>query len=129
VEPETVVFSGWSASGGESEAEQMRDAWRGGDVELVVEPTARNTAENATRTLPLLLARHIESAVIVCTRSHLVRTRMFFGRLYPAHGVAVRYSIARVHPTVRSVVWELGALPFVPIQLHTARSELERTLS
>src|ERR1700749_3960284 len=63
---DVVVFSGWSSTGGPSEAEQMRDAWRGPDVELVVEPTARNTAENAARTLPLLLERGVTQAVVVC---------------------------------------------------------------
>src|SRR3974390_2757645 len=38
-----LPFSGWSSTGGSSEAEQMRDAWGGPDVELVVEPTARST--------------------------------------------------------------------------------------
>ena len=35
----------------------MRAAWQGPAVELVVEPTASITAENAARTLPLLLER------------------------------------------------------------------------
>src|SRR5437763_15827093 len=52
-----VVFSGWSPVGGASEAEQMRGAWRGPAAELVVEPTARVTAENAARTPPLLVER------------------------------------------------------------------------
>src|SRR5438045_3467804 len=55
VEPAIVVLTGWSASGGRSEAEQMRDAWRGPDLELLIEPTARSTAQNASRTLPLLV--------------------------------------------------------------------------
>ena len=54
---EVVVFSGRSRRGALSEAEQMRAAWRGPDVELIVEPTASVTAENASRTLPLLLER------------------------------------------------------------------------
>jgi len=41
---ETVVFSGWSPGDGTPEAEQMRAAWQGADVELVVEPTAAVTA-------------------------------------------------------------------------------------
>ena len=56
-EPAAVVFTGWSPSGGLTEAEQMRDVWAGPAVELVVEPTARTTAQNAARTLPLLLER------------------------------------------------------------------------
>ena len=38
----------------------MRDAWRGPAVELVVEPSASVTAENAARTLPLLVSRGVE---------------------------------------------------------------------
>src|SRR5690348_7560830 len=61
-----VLFSGWSAGGSRSEAEQMRDAWHGADVELVLEPTARSTAENASRSLPLLVERGVRSVMVVC---------------------------------------------------------------
>ena len=54
LEPRVVVFSGWSPNGGPSEAEQMQNLWRGPELELVLEPTASTTAENAARTLPLL---------------------------------------------------------------------------
>jgi uncharacterized SAM-binding protein YcdF (DUF218 family) len=123
---DVVVFSGWSSTGGPSEAEQMRDAWRGPAVELVVEPTARHTAENAARTLPLLLERRVERAVVVCAPSHLPRTRVLFGRLYRSSGVDVVFRAPRLAPSVRSIVWELGALPFLPIQLRAARAELAR---
>src|SRR6185437_4734347 len=50
--PVSVVFTGYAPGGGATEAEQMRDAWRGpAGVELVLERTARTTAENAARTL------------------------------------------------------------------------------
>src|ERR1700750_3401907 len=91
---DVVVFSGWSSTGGPSEAEQMRDAWRGPAVELVVEPTARNTAENAARTLPLLNDRGVGRAVVVCAPSHLPRTRLLFGRLYRSSGVEVAFRTA-----------------------------------
>ena len=58
---DVVVLTGGSR-GGPSEAEQMRAAWQRPAVELVVEPTASITAENAARTLPLLLERGIERA-------------------------------------------------------------------
>ncbi len=125
---DVVVFSGWSPTGGLSEAEQMRDAWRGPAVELVVEPTATSTAENAARTLPLLLERGVASAVVVCAPPHLLRTRLFFRRLYRGSGVEVGFRVARLVPTVRAVVWELLALPFLPLQLHAARAELARRL-
>src|SRR5262249_58346383 len=49
---DAVVFSGWASTGGPSEAEQMRGAWAGPRGELVVEPTAPNTPENAAPALP-----------------------------------------------------------------------------
>jgi uncharacterized SAM-binding protein YcdF (DUF218 family) len=125
---DVVVFSGWSPTGGPSEAEQMRDAWRGPAVELVVEPTAASTAENAARTLPLLLERQVGGAVVVCAPPHLLRTRLLFRRLYRGSGVEVAFRVARLVPTVRAVAWELAALPFLPLQLHAARAELARRL-
>ena len=121
-----VVFSGWSSTGGPSEAEQMRDAWRGPAVELVVEPTARSTAENASRTLPLLRAHGVRSAVVVCSPLHVPRTWLFFSRLYRSRGIAVSVRAARVRPSLRAAVWELAALPLVPVQLRAARAELRR---
>src|SRR5262245_55717463 len=125
-EADVVVVSGWSPTGGPSEAEQMRDAWRGPAVELVVEPTAASTAQNAARTLPLLLERRVSGAVVVCAPPHLPRTRLCFSRLYRGSGVEVAFCVARLVPTIRSVAWELLALPFLPVQLHAARAELAR---
>jgi uncharacterized SAM-binding protein YcdF (DUF218 family) len=123
---EVVVFTGWSSTGGPSEAEQMRDAWRGPPVELVVESAARNTAQNAARTLPLLLERDVARAVVVCAPPHLVRMRLLFRRLYRGSGVELAFRVARVAPTLRSIAWELAALPLVPLQLHASRAELAR---
>jgi uncharacterized SAM-binding protein YcdF (DUF218 family) len=126
VSPDLVVFTGWSPTGGLTEAEQMRDAWRGPRVELLTEPTARITAENAARTLPLLLDRGIGRVVVVCTPSHLARARFFFGRLYAAHDVTTRFSVARVVPSPTAIARELFALPLCRRQLRAARAELER---
>jgi uncharacterized SAM-binding protein YcdF (DUF218 family) len=126
---DVVVFSGWSSSGGPSEAQQMRDAWRGPAAELVVEPTATSTAENAARTLPLLLEREVGAAVIVCAPPHLFRTRVLFGLLYRGSGIALSYRAPRLAPTVRAIAWEILALPFVPVQLLLARAEIARRLS
>jgi uncharacterized SAM-binding protein YcdF (DUF218 family) len=128
VTPAVVVLSGWSSSGGRSEAEQMRDAWHGPEVELLAEPTARSTAENASRTLPLLLERGIASAIVLCTPVHLVRVRLVFGHLYRRRNISVRYHVVRVRPTVGALAWELAALPLLPVQLLAARAELGRRL-
>ncbi len=123
---ETVVFSGWSPAGGSSEAEQMRDAWSGPDVELVVEPTATLTAENAARTLPLLVERGIERAVVVCAPLHLYRTRFFFSRLYGRLGIETDFRVVRVTPSPHALAWELVALSVRRAQLRAAEAEVAR---
>jgi uncharacterized SAM-binding protein YcdF (DUF218 family) len=125
---ETVVFSGWSPGGGTPEAEQMRAAWQGADVELVVEPTAAVTAQNASRTLPLLLERGISRAVVVCTPLHRFRTRFFFSRLYGPAGIDTSFRTAPVGLSPSALVWELLALPLCRPQLRIARAEVARRL-
>src|SRR3954451_16416427 len=63
---DVVVFSGWAPPGGPSQGGQKPDGLRGPAGELVVEPMAASTAENAARTLPLLLEREVGDAVVVC---------------------------------------------------------------
>jgi uncharacterized SAM-binding protein YcdF (DUF218 family) len=123
---DAVVFSGWAPVGSEPEAEQMRAAWRGPDVELVVEPTAAVTAENAARTLPLLLERDIERAIVVCAPLHLYRARFFFSQLYGARRIATEFRTVPAGRTVTALVWELVAATAVRRQLRAARAELER---
>jgi uncharacterized SAM-binding protein YcdF (DUF218 family) len=124
IEPEVVVFSGWSPSGGVSEAEQMRELWRGPKAELVVEPTAATTAQNAARTLPLLLERGIGRAVVVSAPLHSYRVQWFFDRLYAAHGIETGFHAARMAPTPFALAWELGALTVRSRQLRAAEAEL-----
>jgi uncharacterized SAM-binding protein YcdF (DUF218 family) len=122
--PEVVVFSGWSRVGGVSEAEQMRDLWRGPAAELVVEPTAETTAQNAARTLPLVLGRGIDRVVVVSAPLHRYRVRWFFQRVYEAHGIETSFHAAPIPPTPFALAWELGALSVRSRQLRAARAEL-----
>jgi len=117
--PSTVVFSGWAG-----EAPLMRDLWRGpAEIEVVVDETAENTAQNASRTLPLLLQRGITDALIVCAPTHLPRARWIFRRIYGRHGISVRFAAARIVPTPGALIWELAALGVAARQV---RSELEQ---
>jgi hypothetical protein len=125
--PAAVVFSGWSPSGtADSEAVQMASAWRGPSVELVLEPTARTTVENAARTLPLLRERGVDRAVVVVAATHLLRARLFFEPLYRRHGISPRFHVVRELPSVGTVARELAALPLVPWQLSSALARLPR---
>jgi uncharacterized SAM-binding protein YcdF (DUF218 family) len=126
VAPRVVVFSGWSPAGGEPEAEQMRAAWRGREVELLAEPTARTTAENAARTLPLLLERGIARAIVVCAPLHVPRVRFFFRGLYGPRGIDTEFRAARVAPSPYALAWEVGALAVRRPQLRAAEAELSR---
>lgn len=125
--PAAVVFSGWAPPGrAASEAEQMLAAWPGRrDVELVVETTASTTAQNASRTLPLLLARGVTDTAVVCAAAHAPRVRYFFGRLYGAAGLRVEVSAVPLRPTPVAVGWELAAVAVRRRQLHAALAELE----
>jgi uncharacterized SAM-binding protein YcdF (DUF218 family) len=118
VEARVVVFSG------ASEAEPMRDLWQGPDVELVVEELATTTAENAARTLPLLLDRDIREAIVVCAPAHLIRARWIFRRIYGARGVAVSFRPARIAPTPGAIAWELAASTVARRQV---RAQLDRS--
>ena len=123
---DTVVFTGWSPLGGPSEAEQMRDAWQGPDVELVVEPTARVTAQNAARTLPLLLERGVTKAVVVCAPLHLYRTRFFFSSVYRGHEIETQFHVARVPRSASAFFREVVAMPVRGWHLRSAKAELAR---
>ena len=124
--PQVVVFTGGAQRVGlRTEAEEMLTTWPGPrDVELVVEPTARSTAENASRSLPLLLERGISEATVVCAPLHAFRVRYFFTRLYEAAGVQCDVRPADIRLTPAALAWELGAAIGMRRQLNAARSEL-----
>jgi uncharacterized SAM-binding protein YcdF (DUF218 family) len=121
---DAVVFTGWARNGGVTEAEQMHAAWEGPEVELVLESTASVTAENASRTLPLLLERGVERALVVCAPLHLYRTRYFFSRLYGAYGIATEFRVARTGRSVGALLWEVAAATACRRQLRAAKAEL-----
>ena len=125
LEPRVVVFTGWSPDGSISEAEQMRALWRGPQVELLVEPSASNTAENAARSLAFLRERGITRVVVVSAPLHLYRARWFFRRVYESHGIQTTFRAARSLPTPSAAVWELVALSVRSRQLRAAQRETE----
>jgi uncharacterized SAM-binding protein YcdF (DUF218 family) len=124
---DVVVFSGWAPTGGTSEAEQMAGLWRGpAEIEVVLEESASTTAENAVRTLPLLLERGVTDAVVVCAPLHRVRAGWMFRRIYGDRGITVGFRVARVPPTPGAFLWEIGALTVAARQVRAARTEHRR---
>ena len=120
--PDVVLLTG----GRGGEADQMRAAWPGRtDVDLVVEPTATITAENASRSLPLLLARGVTEATVVCAPLHLPRVRYLFGGVYGRAGISTRFRAARAMPTPPALAWELGAALVARRQRRAAEAEFD----
>jgi hypothetical protein len=125
--PSVVVLSGWAPYGGESEAAQMLAAWEGRrDVELLAEETAVNTSQNMARVLPLLLARGVEEATIVCAPAHRLRCHYFFGAVYARVGVRCTYHSPRLRTSAGALAWEAAALTLIRRQRRNAVAELER---
>lgn len=83
-----VLLTGYSATGGLSEAEQMALAWRDPAVPFLLEVAGRDTAENATRSLALLLALGGVHRVSVVTSAWHVRAPWFFAP-YGRYGLEV----------------------------------------
>ena len=111
--PRAVIFTGWSCTGGPTEADQMAAEWKGRrDVALIREPAATNTAENAVRSLALLKELEGGAEVItVCSIRHFPRVRFFFDRLYKRHGYSVRYRyVASPIPSPRLLLAELSSI-------------------
>jgi uncharacterized SAM-binding protein YcdF (DUF218 family) len=121
---DVVVLTGCATDERSSEAALMRALWNGPPAtEVVCEEAARTTVENAARTLPLLLERHVTEAVVVCAPTHLLRARWIFRRIFAGHGIDVRFASARVVPTPGAVLWELGALTVAARQVRSQRSD------
>jgi glucosamine-6-phosphate deaminase len=89
-----VVLTGFTHTGGLSEAEQMALEWPVGDVPVLLEVAGRNTAENASRSLPLVLAEGGVRRVSVVTSVWHLRTPYFFAP-YRSYGLALRFRPAR----------------------------------
>ena len=89
-----VVLTGYTHTGGLSEAEQMQREWPLPDVPVLLEVAGRNTAENASRTLPIVLAVGVAGRVSVVTSLWHLRAPYFFAP-YRAFGLELDMRPAR----------------------------------
>ena len=90
------VLTGYTSTGGLSEAEQMKGAWDEHAAPALLEVAGRNTAENASRSLPVLLAVGDIRHVVVVTSAWHLRTPWFFAP-YRRFGLDVTYRVSLVH--------------------------------
>ncbi len=121
-EARTVVLSGWGRRrGARPEAELMRHAWKGRSANVVADPHARTTAENAARVAAIALRLRADELVVVTSGWHAPRARLLF--LAALRGSGVRLSMASAdgprglqHRLREGLRW-----PLVPVQLALAR--------
>jgi glucosamine-6-phosphate deaminase len=111
-----VVLTGYTHVAGLSEAEQMALEWDVPDVPVLLEVAGRNTAENASRSLPLVLAVGGVRRVSVVTSLWHLRTPYFFA---PYRAAGLELHMRRAAPMRgwgHLLAEELGALPGAPRQ-------------
>jgi glucosamine-6-phosphate deaminase len=116
-----AVLTGYTSTGGLSEAEQMRAAWKVADVPPVLEVAGRDTAENATRSLPLVLALGDAQRVTVVTSAWHLRAPYHF-RTWRGHGLEVHFAFDWRGDWRRMLVHELHGM-------RTLRAERRRALA
>ena len=90
------MLTGYTSTGGLSEAEQLKGASDEHLTPALLEVAGRNTAENISRSLPLILALGGIREVIVVTSAWHVRTPWFFAP-YHRFGLRVRYRVSFSH--------------------------------
>jgi glucosamine-6-phosphate deaminase len=105
-----AVLTGYTSTGGLSEAEQMRAAWRVADVPPLLEVAGRNTAENASRSLPLVLSLGDAHRVTVVTSGWHLRAPYHFWA-WRRYGLEVSFAFDRHGDWRRMLGHELRGLP------------------
>ncbi len=125
LEADAVVLSGWARrTPNDAEAELMRDAWRGREVPLVCDTTARNTAQNAAGIAAVARQLKADEVVVVTSRWHAPRTSLLVRAALARSGVGVSVSSPRGPFRPQLVARELACAAMVPYYL--LRSRVER---
>lgn len=97
------------------EAELMRPAWRGPEVQFASDGAARNTRENAVGVAEAARRLGADEVVVVTSRWHAFRARSLVRSLLP--GVRVSSSSPPGRPPLALLAREAGCLALLPYQL------------
>jgi hypothetical protein len=120
-----VILTGYTSTGGLTEAEQMARAWSEPDTPVLLEEAGRNTAENASRSLPLVLALGGIRRVTVVTSAWHLRAPYFFAP-YRRRGLHVQNRREwRGGTFLHGVLDELGKAPHAPAERRRAWASSE----
>jgi hypothetical protein len=108
--PRAAILTGYTRTGGFSEAEQMEAEWSLPGVPALMEDAGRDTAENASRSLPIIRAIGEIRRVTVVTSAWHVRARYFFAP-YRAFGLRLSFRLTG-HGSWGRMLWhEARSLP------------------
>jgi hypothetical protein len=122
---DTVLLSGWARRrDGAGEAELMRTAWNGTDVQLISDATARNTRENAARVAETARRLGASEIVVVTSRWHAFRARTLVRAALRQPSVSVRSSSPPGRKPAALLAREfvcLAALPYHLIRVRARR--------
>jgi uncharacterized SAM-binding protein YcdF (DUF218 family) len=110
-----VVFSGFS------EAEAMRSAWTGPEVELLCDPQARSTAENAANIAAAARELGAQELVVVTSPWHRARARILVRAALRGSKIPVSIVAGEGSRPVSLLARELGCFAILPLQLRRAR--------
>ncbi len=120
--PRAVILSGYTRTvHGLSEAEQMEAEWPSGRVPALLEDAGRDTAENASRSLPIIRALGEITRVTVVTSAWHLRAPYFFAP-YRVFGLQLSFRFTPHGDWPRMLWHEL-------IEAPAARKERRRAMS
>jgi uncharacterized SAM-binding protein YcdF (DUF218 family) len=106
-----VVLSGMP------EAELMRAAWTGSDVELISDPEARSTAQNAANVAAAARALEADELVVVTSGWHRLRSLLFLKLALRGSGIRVSVETAHGPRPPLLLAREAVCLALFPFQL------------
>ena len=101
--PRAVILTGYSKTGGLSEAEQMEAEWSLPDVPVLLEDAGRDTAENASRSLPIIRGIGAIRRVTVVTSAWHLRAPYFFAP-YRVFGLRLSFRLT-AHGSWPRMLW------------------------
>ncbi len=111
-----VVLSGMP------EAELMRAAWTGSDVELICDPDARSTAQNAANVASVARELGADELVVVTSGWHRLRARLLLGWALRGSEIQLTVQGPRGRRPPLLVAREVVCLVLLPFQLGGAAS-------
>ena len=121
-----MILSGWARRRAPAaEAELMREAWRGPELPVVVDDTARSTVGNATAVARIARDLGAGEVVVVTSRWHAPRAAALVRAALHGTGIAVKVSSPGGVHEPWLAVRELVCMTALPWQTRRLTSRLQ----